>query len=148
MRIWLIVSLLAGLLGLGAWLSDYVTPQGERTVYTAECQGGPWMGKRCSGQLTAGVRFRFRVLKAHREVLFWTVGSVKEPSGKFDDCEIQDGRNWTCKPSAELARTITHKMSRGCPVADPSGRARPFHQVPKWRWLLLRSGLPAGHESS
>ena len=126
-------------LGLLVWTSDSITLQGERTVYTAECHGGDWQGERCTGNLIAGQRFRFRALKAHREVLFWTVGSSKAPSGKFTDCTIQDGRNWRCKANSDLRQSITLEMSHGQPVPDSSGIAHSFHQIPKWRWLLLRS---------
>jgi hypothetical protein len=145
MRIWGIILLATSIviLALLIWSSDFITLQGERTVYTAACDGGSWQGEQCTGNLLAGERFRFRALKAHREVLFWTVGSSTEASGKFNDCNIQDGRNWSCKANADLAITITHEMSRGQPVPDLSGIGRSFHQLPKWRWWLLRS-LRAG----
>lgn len=120
-----------------AWLSDFITFQGERTVYTAECHAGTWQVSQCTGQLVAGPLFRFRALKAHHEVLFWTAGS-SEPSGKFTDCAIQDGRNWSCKSNADFARTITREMVHGSPVPDTSGVARPYHQISKVRWLLLK----------
>lgn len=135
---WLALAAGAAVLGGCAWLTDFVTLQGERTVYTADCRGGSWQGDECTGTLAAGNRYRFRALKAHREVLFWTVGSAGEPSGKFSDCTIQDGRNWICPAGPALAGTITREMVHGVPAADPSGLARPFHPVPKWRWMLLR----------
>lgn len=125
-------------LGLTVSLSDFITPQGERTIYTAECKDGNWKAEECTGILIAGDRFRFRALKAHREVLFWTLGSSREPSGKFTDCDIRNGRNWNCKADTDLRLTITHEMVRGRPVSDASGKARQFHQIPKWHWLLLR----------
>ena len=42
--------------------------QGERTIYTVECQAGSWNGDRCSGQLVAGPRYRYRALPPHSEV--------------------------------------------------------------------------------
>jgi hypothetical protein len=121
-----------------AWANDAMTLQAERTVYTVACQGGGWEGERCTGKLVASDRYRFRALKAHSEVLFWVAGSSAEPSGRLSPCEIKDGRNWSCKPSAEAARTITLKMVRGRAVPDPSANTRPFHAISKWRWLLLR----------
>jgi hypothetical protein len=146
LRIWSLVVLVLAVLGGFAWAADFVTLQGERTVYTANCEQGSWQGTRCSGTLVAGERHRFRALKAHGEVLFWTVGS-KEPSGKFNDCDVKDGRNWTCKASPELPRAIAREMALGKPVPDPAGLTRPFHPVSKWRWMLLRYGIALGHEA-
>jgi hypothetical protein len=146
MRSWLILIGAIVVLGAMAWITDTVTLQGERTVYTVECQSGTWQGQRCVGKLKPAERIRFRALKAHREVLFWTVGAV-EASGKFTDCQIQDGRNWTCNPGADASRTITLQLVHGLPVADSGGRTRPFHAVAKWRWWLLYWGVPAGTEA-
>lgn len=131
------------LVGVLAWAGDYVTLQGERTVYTVACEQGTWNGERCTGKLAAAGRYRFRALRAHREVLFWVVGST-EPSGRFTDCDIKDGRNWTCKPSAESARTITLAMAKGRPVPNPAAETRAFHSVSKVRWLLLKYGIALG----
>jgi hypothetical protein len=147
LRIWLLVLLLLSLLGVFAWGADFITLQGERTVYTANCEQGSFSGHRCSGTLVAGPRYRFRALKAHNEVLFWTVGARGEPSGKFTDCTIKDGRNWTCKPSAETSRAITHEMVLGKPVPGAAGLSRPFHSVPKWRWMLMQYGMTFGNEA-
>jgi len=143
---WPLFSFVIIVLGFVAWASDRITLDGERTVYTAVCQGGNWQGTNCMGKLVNGDRFRFRALKAHREVLFWTSGSTTERAGKFNDCEIQDGRNWRCKANAEFPRTITREMVRGCPVKDTTGQARSFRQVSKWRWFLLKYGVPTGNE--
>ncbi len=148
MRTWFIYLAVIAALGAVTWGSDAITLQGERTVYTADCvQGsgpGQWQGRLCSGRLAAGDRFRFRALKPHREVIFWTVGSA-EPSGKFTDCQIEDGRNWLCKPNADARRTITLQMAHGSPVPDASGQARAFHAVSKTRWWLIKAGLPLGN---
>jgi hypothetical protein len=125
------------------WASDKITLDGERTVYTVECHDGTWQGTHCSGELKATNRYRFRALKAHREVVFWTAGAG-EPSGRFTDCDIQDGRNWTCQPMQDAQRTITLQLNKGKPVPDASGVVRPFHAIAKWRWYLLRSGIPVG----
>jgi hypothetical protein len=143
MRIWLAVIAVLATVVVLLWASDKITLEGERTVYTARCQDGAWQGAHCGGRLVAAERYRFRALKPHGEVVFWTVGA-SAPSGKFADCEITDGRNWTCKPNAEAARTITLQMAKGVPVADASGRTKGFHAIEKWRWVLLKWGVPVG----
>jgi hypothetical protein len=142
-RVWAFVVLVLVALGFAAWASDFVTMQGERTVYTVDCLG-TWQGDHCNGQLVAGARYRYRALKPHREVVFWTVGSV-EPSGKFNDCVIQDGRNWVCQVCPDAARSITLQMTQGVPVAT-AGQTRPFRAVSKFRWLLLQRGLTADRD--
>jgi hypothetical protein len=126
------------------WLSDQVSLNGERTVYTVECQDGPWEGSSCTGKLMIGNRYRFRILKEQREVLFWTAGNTTEPSGKFSDCEIIDGRNWRCNPDADAAHTIAHEMQHGHPVRDASGQPHSFHPVSKLRWFLIKYYIPTG----
>jgi len=142
-RVWAIVIAILCALGFAAWASDFVTMQGERTVYTVDCVGGSWQGDHCSGHVAAGTRYRFRALKPHGEVIFWTVGS-KEPSGRFSDCKVQDGRNWVCQVCADASRTITLQMVQGKPVADAAAVTRPYRAVSKWRWLLLQRGYTAG----
>ncbi len=144
MRTWLAVIAILALAAMVAWASDAITLQGERTVYTVDCRHGDWQGATCTGKLAAGARYRFRALRAHDEVVFWTVGATDEPSGKLMACRIDDGRNWTCPPSAEAGRTITLQMARGTPMPDASGHAKPFHAIAKWRWWLVRYGLPIG----
>ena len=85
--------------------------------------------------------YRYRVLRAHSEVIFWIAGS-SEPSGKFTDCAIQDGRNWRCKPNADVGRSITLAMAKGFAVPDPTGAARSFHSISKLTWVLLNAGIP------
>jgi hypothetical protein len=145
MRILLFITLGLAFLAAMLWSGDQITLQGERTVYTVECQRGNWQGQRCGGRLVAAARVRFRALKAHREVPYWTAGA-SEPSGKFTDCDIQDGRNWSCKLNADAPPPITHEMVHGRPIADP-GNPKPFHAVAKWRWWLLRWGIPLGNEA-
>jgi hypothetical protein len=144
-RVWVIVAAVFAALGFAAWASDFVTMQGERTVYTVECVNGVWQGDRCVGRLAAGVRYRYRALKPHGEVVFWTVGT-KEPSGRFHDCKITDGRNWECKVCPDAARSITLRMAQGLPVADNPLVTRPFRSVSKWRWLLLQRGFTADRD--
>ncbi|MBS0453884.1 MAG: hypothetical protein JSS14_21495 [Proteobacteria bacterium] len=127
------------------WAGDQITLQNERTIFTADCQGGAWQGADCKGKLVAGPRYRFRALRPHGEVLFWTVGNTG-PSGRLAPCTITDGRNWTCQPCPDAARTITLQMASGRPVvrADGSSPTLPFHAVPKWRWWLLRASHSSG----
>jgi hypothetical protein len=140
----LLVCLVVGLvLALWAWLTDFVTIQGEATVYTVGCSGGEWKGPVCTGQLVAGDPYRFRALPRRQEVLFWRLG-VAEPSGRFTGCHIQDGRNWVCPANGDTARTITVALVRGEALHDADGHAKPFHAVRKWRWLLLRRGVSTG----
>ena len=143
-RVWALVIAVLAALGFAGWASDFITMQGERTVYTVECANGVWQGDRCTGRVAAGTRYRYRALKPHGEVIFWTVGT-KEPSGKFSECQIQDGRNWACKVCADASRSITLQMSQGVPVTATPAVTRPFRAVSKWRWLLLQRGFTADH---
>jgi len=139
-RVWAFVILVLAGLVFAAWASDFVTMQGERTIYTVECSDGAWKDDRCSGKLVAGNRYRYRALKPHHEVIFWTVGS-KNPSGKFDECTITDGRNWVCKANEDAKRSITLVMANGVPASRDDAVTRPFRAVSKWRWLLLEGGM-------
>ena len=120
-RVWAFVLLVFVALGFAAWASDFVTMQGERTIYTVDCTNGAWQGDHCSGQVAAGTRYRYRALKPHGEVIFWTVGT-NEPSGRFKECTIQDGRNWVCKVCADAARSITLQMAQGRAGQRRAGR--------------------------
>ncbi len=128
------------LLLLFAWATDSVTLEGERTVYTVTCKGGTWSGTHCSGKLAAAGRYRFRALRNHSEVLFWTVGA-SGPSGRYTDCQVHDGRNWMCPHNPDAGRTITMQMERGMPMPDAQGRTLAFRSVPKWKWGLIRIGV-------
>ena len=141
-RVWVFVIAILAVLGFAGWASDFITMQGERTIYTVECRDGAWAGDRCAGSLMVGQRYRYRALTHHSEVIFWTVGT-SEPSGKFGDCAVQDGRNWVCKANADAARSITLQMADGAPIAGPASVTRPFRAVSKWRWLLLQRGWSA-----
>ena len=140
-RLWTFVIALLALLLFAAWASDFITMQGERTIYTVECKQGAWNGDACAGTLVPGLRYRYRALKPHREVIFWTLGT-KDRSGKFDECDIDDGRNWVCRPNADVARSITLQMHQGEPVAGAATRG--FRAVSKWRWMLLERGIALG----
>ena len=120
--------LVAVLIGVLAWATDFVTFKGEWTIYTVECKQGTWNDGRCTGKLVAAERYRFHALKAHGEVLFWIVGS-KEPTGRFTQCKIENRENWTCKANADSPRSITLALSKGHPVSDPAANTRPFHEI-------------------
>ena len=123
--------------GAMLWSVDFITLQGEWTIYTVECKQGIWNGEQCTGKLAASDRYRFRALKRRKEVLFWVVGST-EPSGRLTPCEIESRSNWVCKASADSPRSITLVMSKGHAVPDPTVNTRPFHAVPKLKWTLLK----------
>jgi hypothetical protein len=132
---WLLALPVTGVI----WLGDTITLHGERTIYMAECVGGTWNGQFCGGRLTAGPRYRYRALKAHGEVIFWSAGSP-EPSGKLAGCSIESGRNWSCPPAGDFVRSPTLKMVGGRPVLGKNGN-QPSHAVSKFTWLLLSYGL-------
>lgn len=142
-RIWLSIFVVFFSLCVVAWGTDFVTLQGETTVYTVDCKDGVWQSKACSGKLAASHRYRFRALRAHEEVLFWTIGA-SGPSHKYSNCKVQDGRNWWCPASTDAAHTIAREIRRGEVMDDPALPLRPYRAVSKWRWILLRWGLPAG----
>ena len=123
-----------------SWITDFVTLQGERTIYTVECRQGTWSGNRCTGKLAAAERYKFRALRDHSEVLFWIAGSAA-PSGRMAPCVIKSGRHWSCEANADSPRSITLEMSKGHPVQNPVGNTRPFHEVSKITWLLLNNGI-------
>jgi hypothetical protein len=129
------------------WATDFVTLQGEWTIYTADCVDGQWQGSTCSGHMTAGERYRFRVLKAHREVLFWTIGDDRNESGRFLNCVVQDGRTWTCPGAANAAQTITRRMTLGVPHDEKADGILSVHRVPKWKWEALKHGVPVGQSA-
>lgn len=128
------------------WSTDSVTLQGERTIYTADCNGGQWISNTCSGKMFAGNRYRYRALKAHGEVLFWTVGSSSETSGKLVNCTIEDGRHWSCPATnVDAPRSVTLALKHGYPVSNPEWPTRPLHAVSKVAWYRLKIGINLGH---
>src|SRR4051812_33853388 len=92
----LIIALVVlSLSALVVWSSDRITMQGERTVFTVQCQNGVWKGASCSGRLVPGDRYAFRASALRHEVIYWTRGS-QEPSGRYSDCTVVDRDNWSC----------------------------------------------------
>jgi len=142
-NVWIALACMVMIAALSGWANDFISPTGERTVYTADCRQGTWVGNRCTGNIVAGDRFKFRASRAHGEVIFWTTGSP-EPSGKFSGCSIESGRNWSCPPSVDAAHTITLSIVHGQPIPDRQRRTRDLHSVSKLRWLALRQGLTLG----
>lgn len=136
---WVLVAGVAVLIPF-VWGTDRITLQNERTVYTVDCLKGVWEGNRCSGELAAGSRYRYRALKNRGEVLFWVLGSP-EPSSKLSNCVIQDGRNWTCPAGPDAAKSITLALVKGQPTRSPAWPTRPFYSVSKLNWTLLKAGL-------
>lgn len=141
------LALAMAAVGITAWSTDFIAASaGERTVYTATCEDGVWLDDHCSGRLAAGERYRFRPLRKHREVVFWTAGG-SDSSGKFTGCEIVDGDDWRCPPNGQESATVTLQMVRGRPVRDEEADTRPLHAIPKWRWSFAKWGLPIGGEA-
>ena len=115
-RVWAFVLLVLVALGFAAWASDFVTMQGERTVYTVDCTNGAWQGDHCSGQVAAGTRYRYRALKPHGEVIFWTVGT-SEPSGKFRSARSRTAATG-CARSAPMPPARSRcRWRKACPSA-------------------------------
>jgi hypothetical protein len=135
----------AALLCMTAWLHDFFSTTGAKTIYTAGCAGGVWRGKTCTGHLVVGDRHRFKILKAHSEVLYWVAGS-SEPSHKLEGCKIDNAKDWVCPVPADARAIIATEMRYGDPVAQP-GKTKVFHAVPKWKWVLLDQGASFFHDA-
>ena len=129
--------IVAVMVGAFLWSIDYLTLQGEWTVYTVECKQGTWNGDQCTGTLVSSDRYRFRALKNHGEVFFWTVGS-RGSSGRLMPCEIANRSNWSCQANADSSKSITLVMNKGRPVPDPAANSRPVHAVSKMKWMSLK----------
>ena len=59
--IWLAYGLALIFLTIFAWGSDFFSPKGERTLYTARCVNGRWSEGRCNGRLETAERIRYKV---------------------------------------------------------------------------------------
>lgn len=138
-----VLFVLAIVLGLAIfiWASDRITLEGQRTIYTVNCEKGVWEGLHCTGRVTAGDRHRFRSSRSRHEIVYWIAGSPK-PSGKFTDCQITDRDDWICQARAGEVPTITHEMDDGRPGQHLEGADTPFRAVNKWKWWALDLGLP------
>jgi hypothetical protein len=135
------VALIA-VLALVLWGSDRITLQGERTIFTVNCDRGNWQGSRCTGDLVVGEQYAFRASRTRNEVFYWVRGS-NAPSGKFSDCMVKDRDNWTCNVQIDQKPALTFEMSKGKPTRGGLGLAMPFHSVPKWKWWALKLGVHA-----
>ncbi len=132
--------LVASLVACFIWLSDRVTLQGERTIYTVKCEHGEWAGERCTGVLVPGERYAFRASASRNEVFHWIRGT-SAPSGMFGECTVKDRDNWTCKIPTGPSTTATCAMVKGIPTPGCRDVAVPFHDVPKWKWWAMRAGI-------
>jgi hypothetical protein len=143
----IVAVILAGAVVAGLiWASDRITLQGERTIYTVTCEGGAWTGTKCSGRLAAGPRYGFRASPLRREVIYWVRGT-SGPSSTYSDCDVVDRDNWTCRMAADQKPTIAFEMKKGRPTRVKDGRVIPFHDVEKWKWWLIKSGVPIFSEA-
>ena len=133
--------------GLLIWLSDRITLQGERTIYLVKCEQGAWKVTRCSGSLVPGERYAFRASPRRHEVIYWIRGSDL-PSGKYTDCTVIDRDNWSCNVGTDQQPTIAYEMVNGRPTRGAQGLALPFHDVPKWKWWLMKVGIEFFSEAS
>ena len=139
---WVAVALAVGFIGTLFWVSDKITLQGERTIYTVNCQDGAWAGNRCTGRMVAGERHSYRSSRSRNEVIYWVVGS-SAPSGKYADCVVKDRGNWKCNVRAGQPAGITSEMTNDRPVCPGNGSNPTFHAVSKFQWWVLRAGIPA-----
>ena len=129
-----------------AWMTDWITISGERTIYTVECAGGDWIGARCPGRIVAGERYKYRAFKSDREVWFWILGA-DEPFGRLENCDIKSGRQWTCQPSSDSLDSLTYSMWNGKAVYDESIPTISFHATSKLRWWLAKVGVTWFHSA-
>jgi len=145
-RTLLYIMVIVVALGVFIWSSDHITLEGERTIYTVTCEQGAWDGLRCAGRIAASDRYRFRSSRSRREVVYWIAGSAA-PSGKYSDCNVTDRDYWSCKAGAGEQPTIAHELMDGRPVPSAAVADLPFHAVVKWKWWLLRMGIPGFHKA-
>ena len=125
---------------IAIWASDKIGWEGERTVYTARCEGGNWLDGHCTGRLVPSDRYRFRASRSRQEVMYWIVGS-RVPSATYRDCTVKDRGTWSCNVGTNQPHTVTHEMINGKPEARETGSGDSFRTVPKWEWWLLRLGV-------
>ncbi len=115
MRKWLLGVLLLVTIATILWGSDWITLQGERTIYTVGCDQGVWQGTKCTGRLVAGERHAFRASRSRNEVVY-RIRESKAPSGKYTDCTVKDRDNWTCNVRTDQQPAITYEMVQGKPT--------------------------------
>ncbi len=142
MRKLLIGLFIVTLVAVPLWVSDRITLQGERTIFTARCEQGAWQGARCTGRLVPGERYAFRASARRHEVIYW-IRNSDAPSGKYTDCTVADRDNWSCNVQANQQPSIAYEMIKGRPTRTGVEAILPFHAVPKWKWWLMRAGFTA-----
>jgi hypothetical protein len=139
--LWSFLLLMVTVIAAMMWATDWLTLEGERTIYTVDCVAGLWDGLVCGGRLTAGVRYRFRASKSRGEVLHWIAGSP-DPSGKMTGCTVHDRGNWTCKTPDGANPAIAQAMVGNRLSPTPGSAAGAVHVVAKWKWWAIRLGWP------
>jgi hypothetical protein len=140
-KLTVIALVVPGSLGIWLWVTDWVTLQGEHTIYTVSCEQGIWDDLRCTGHLVAGDRYRFRASRHRNEVVFWIAGS-SAPSGKHVDCRVTSRDDWICNKRDDEQRSIVNGLSNGRPTPSATPGDVQFRAVAKWKWLALREGIP------
>jgi hypothetical protein len=123
--------------GTLVWASDRITLQGERTIFTANCEHGEWVDGRCTGRLVPGDRYAFRASVGRQEVLYWIRGA-RSPYGKLSDCKVKDRDNWTCTVPTGSGSTMTQAMIGGQPTSGCADLPTPLHRIAKWRWWAMK----------
>jgi hypothetical protein len=139
-RVWIGFGAATFGLAVMMWSADVISFEDERTIYTADCLDGQWSEGRCTGRLQAADRIRFHASKDRNEVVFWRVGAPQQVE-RMAPCAVQDGRNWTCSPP-EGGKAVPLVLTKGRVEPDASGRPPPLHVIKKWRWYLLKAGIP------
>ena len=136
--IWLTYGLVLVFLAIFGWGSDFFSPKGERTLYTARCLSGHWEDGRCTGRLAASGRIRYKVQRSHNEVSYRAVGA-SSPAGHLTRCSISNGRNWMCSEDTEPNGSITLGLTNGKPDQSVPEHTRDERCVSKWTWFRLRA---------
>jgi hypothetical protein len=135
-----ILIVAVGVVAYLLWATDWITIEGQHTIYAVTCDRGIWDGLYCNGRLAAADRYRFQASRSRNEVLFWTVGS-SAPSGRHGDCTVLNRDNWSCTYVPEERSSLVLALSKGKPVPGAPGNAE-FRAVAKWKWFALRAGAP------
>ena len=141
-RVWAGFASVGFGLAVMMWSADVISFEDERTIYTAECQGGDWTEGRCTGRLKAADRIRFHASKDRDEVVFWKIGAPHQVE-RLAPCAVQDGRNWSCAPAGDGITPVPLAPDQGpCPARPGRQSQPPLHVIKKWRWWMLKVGVP------
>lgn len=147
MRKWFLGIGIVAIIAAMMWGSDWITLQGERTIYTVRCDNGSWDGDRCTGRLVPGDRHAFRASRSRNEVVYW-IRESKAPSGKYTDCMVKDRDNWSCNVRTDQKPGITFEMTHGKPTHTQMNDIGAFHAVAKWEWWLMKLGCRFFHQAT